>query len=296
MSVKIRLRRMGKKKQPHYRIVVTDTRAPRDGRFVEILGYYNPIKHPAALRVDLERVEYWVGRGAILSPTVGSLVSKARAGGDDTVALVGAGADGDASAAASAANGASAEAASDAGDSAEVEAAADDADADEPAAADDPDADAPGAADDAEEAAAAVAEAADAAQTDVAEDPAAEAAKAPPPRNPRTPTTRPTTTRPQPRKPPRPPPPRNPRTRPKRPQPTLKTAKRKLPTTETPELDRGRPSPLPRGGSPQQGPRDEGRTLHLAADGLPRKPLHSPGPCTFPATKTARTRRPPCPN
>lgn len=88
MSVKIRLRRLGKKKQPHYRIVVTDSRAPRDGRFVENLGYYNPVPDPALLKVDLERVDYWLGEGAITSPTVGSLVTKARVGGDESVALV----------------------------------------------------------------------------------------------------------------------------------------------------------------------------------------------------------------
>lgn len=88
MSVKIRLRRMGKKKQPHYRIVVADSRSPRDGRFVENVGYYNPIPDPALLRVDLERVDFWLGEGAIASRTVGSLISKARAGGDDSVALV----------------------------------------------------------------------------------------------------------------------------------------------------------------------------------------------------------------
>ena len=88
MSVKIRLRRMGKKKQPHYRIVVADSRSPRDGRFVENVGYYNPIREPALLKVDLDRVDYWLGEGAIASPTVGSLVSKARVGGDDSVALV----------------------------------------------------------------------------------------------------------------------------------------------------------------------------------------------------------------
>lgn len=88
MSVKIRLRRMGKKKQPHYRIVVADSRSPRDGRFVENLGYYNPIPDPALLRVDLERVDYWLGEGAITSPTVGNLVTKARAGGDESVAIV----------------------------------------------------------------------------------------------------------------------------------------------------------------------------------------------------------------
>lgn len=90
MSVKIRLRRMGKKKQPHYRIVVADSRSPRDGRFVEILGYYNPITRPARLRVDLNRVDYWLGEGAIASPTVSSLVAKARIGGDGKVALAGA--------------------------------------------------------------------------------------------------------------------------------------------------------------------------------------------------------------
>lgn len=95
MSVKIRLRRMGKKKQPHYRIVVADSRSPRDGRFVENLGYYNPVSQPARLRVDLERVDYWLGEGAIASRTVGNLLSRARAGGDGKVALVG---DGDGSA------------------------------------------------------------------------------------------------------------------------------------------------------------------------------------------------------
>ena len=79
---------MGKKKQPQYRIVVADSRAPRDGRFVENLGYYNPIPDPAQLRVDLDRVDYWLGEGAIASRTVGNLVTKARAGGDDAVALV----------------------------------------------------------------------------------------------------------------------------------------------------------------------------------------------------------------
>lgn len=78
---------MGKKKQPHYRIVVADSRAPRDGRFVENLGYYNPVPDPARLVVDLERVDYWVGRGAVASATVKSLVAKARAGGDAKVAL-----------------------------------------------------------------------------------------------------------------------------------------------------------------------------------------------------------------
>ena len=114
MSVKIRLRRMGKKKQPHYRIVATDSRAPRDGRFVENLGYYHPIHHPATLSVDLERVDYWVGRGAILSPTVRSLVSKAKAGGDEMVALAGAVTDADAGTDGVAANGTAGESAAQA--------------------------------------------------------------------------------------------------------------------------------------------------------------------------------------
>lgn len=87
MSVKIRLRRMGKKRQPHYRIVVADSQAPRDGRFVENLGYYSPLTSPARLVVDLDRVDYWIGEGAITSDTVSNLVTKARSGGDKTVAL-----------------------------------------------------------------------------------------------------------------------------------------------------------------------------------------------------------------
>ena len=93
MSVKIRLRRMGKKKQPHYRIVVADSKSPRDGRFVENLGYYNPLTQPARLVLDLERVDYWIGEGAEASDTVSNLVTRARAGGDDTVALGGLDAD-----------------------------------------------------------------------------------------------------------------------------------------------------------------------------------------------------------
>ena len=87
MSIKIRLRRMGRKKQPHYRIVVADTDAPRDGRFVESLGYYKPLTHPARLVLDLERVEYWEQQGAQPSNTVANLVKRARAGGGDWVAL-----------------------------------------------------------------------------------------------------------------------------------------------------------------------------------------------------------------
>lgn len=78
---------MGRKKQAHYRIVVADSASPRDGRFVETLGYYKPLSDPARLIVDLERVDHWLGEGASPSGTVKSLISKARAGGDSTVAV-----------------------------------------------------------------------------------------------------------------------------------------------------------------------------------------------------------------
>ncbi|MFH1151218.1 MAG: 30S ribosomal protein S16 [Actinomycetota bacterium] len=64
MLVKIRLRRMGKKKQPSYRIVVADSRAPRDGRYVESLGYYNPMTDPSTIELNGERALYWLGEGA----------------------------------------------------------------------------------------------------------------------------------------------------------------------------------------------------------------------------------------
>ena len=87
MSVRIRLRRIGRKKQPYYRVVVTDSRAPRDGAYLEAVGFYNPRTKPAELRLSLERVDAWVAQGAGLSETVASLVNKARKGGDPSVAL-----------------------------------------------------------------------------------------------------------------------------------------------------------------------------------------------------------------
>ena len=87
MPTRIRLRRMGRKKKPHYRIVVADSASPRDGRFVETLGYYKPLSHPARLVLDLERVDHWISEGANPSGTVKSLISRARRGGDATVAL-----------------------------------------------------------------------------------------------------------------------------------------------------------------------------------------------------------------
>lgn len=76
--LRIRLSRHGAKKDPHYRVVVTDRRSPRDGRFVEIVGYYNPAIRPVRLRLDLERVDYWVGQGAQPSATVQGLVNRVR--------------------------------------------------------------------------------------------------------------------------------------------------------------------------------------------------------------------------
>jgi len=87
MSVRIRLRRMGRKKQPHYRVVVADGAAPRDGRFIENLGYYRPQSSPARLVLDLDRFDYWVKQGAQPSNTVRSLAGKARRGGDGKVAI-----------------------------------------------------------------------------------------------------------------------------------------------------------------------------------------------------------------
>jgi small subunit ribosomal protein S16 len=78
---------MGRKKQAHYRIVVADSASPRDGRFVETLGYFKPLSDPARLIVDLEKADEWIGKGAELSETVRSLLNRARKGGDATVAL-----------------------------------------------------------------------------------------------------------------------------------------------------------------------------------------------------------------
>jgi small subunit ribosomal protein S16 len=76
---------MGRKKAPHFRIVVADSASPRDGRFVETLGYYKPTYEPARIVLDLERVDHWIGQGALPSDTVASLLRKARRGGDDSV-------------------------------------------------------------------------------------------------------------------------------------------------------------------------------------------------------------------
>ena len=64
MAVKIRLRRMGAKKAPFYRVVVADSRSPRDGRFIEEIGYYNPITEPAEIKIDEEKATKWINNGA----------------------------------------------------------------------------------------------------------------------------------------------------------------------------------------------------------------------------------------
>ena len=79
MSVKIRLKRMGMKKKPFYRVVVADERSPRDGRFIEEIGTYDPLSETNSLRVDLERAKYWIANGAQPTDTVRGLLKKAEA-------------------------------------------------------------------------------------------------------------------------------------------------------------------------------------------------------------------------
>jgi len=74
--VKIRLRRMGAKKSPFYRIIVADSRSPRDGRFIEEVGYYNPMTEPITLKVEEEKVQKWLASGAQPTETVKSLLTK----------------------------------------------------------------------------------------------------------------------------------------------------------------------------------------------------------------------------
>ena len=77
--VKIRLRRMGAKKAPFYRIVVADSRYPRDGRFIEEIGFYNPTVNPTDLKVDVDRAQAWIKTGAQPTETVRDLLKKAGA-------------------------------------------------------------------------------------------------------------------------------------------------------------------------------------------------------------------------
>ncbi|MEL7602869.1 MAG: 30S ribosomal protein S16 [Bacillota bacterium] len=77
--LKIRLRRMGAKKAPFYRVIVADSRAPRDGAFVEEIGYYNPLVHPAEIKVDNEKAVDWMKKGAQPTDTVRALLKKSGA-------------------------------------------------------------------------------------------------------------------------------------------------------------------------------------------------------------------------
>jgi small subunit ribosomal protein S16 len=77
--VKLRLTRKGGKKHAFYRIIAADSRSPRDGRFIEQIGYYDPMKDPIDLKLDLARVDYWIGHGAQPTDTVGRLITRARA-------------------------------------------------------------------------------------------------------------------------------------------------------------------------------------------------------------------------
>jgi small subunit ribosomal protein S16 len=76
MSVKIRLKRMGMKKKPFYRVVVADIRSPRDGRFIEEIGYYDPMTEPATIKIDAEAAKKWLGNGAQPTDTARVLLKK----------------------------------------------------------------------------------------------------------------------------------------------------------------------------------------------------------------------------
>lgn len=78
MAVKLRLTRVGKTKQPQYRIVAADSRSPRDGRFIEILGHYNPRTEPSTLKVDTDKVDKWLAEGARPTERVAKLIEIAR--------------------------------------------------------------------------------------------------------------------------------------------------------------------------------------------------------------------------
>ena len=75
--VKIRLKRVGAKKQPFYRVVVADSRSPRNGRFIEEIGYYNPLTNPAEIKIDAEKATKWIANGAQPTETVKALLKKA---------------------------------------------------------------------------------------------------------------------------------------------------------------------------------------------------------------------------
>ena len=76
MAVKIRLRRMGAKRAPFYRVVVADSRYPRDGRFIEEIGYFNPMTEPAEVKIDADKAKKWIANGAQPTDTVKSILKK----------------------------------------------------------------------------------------------------------------------------------------------------------------------------------------------------------------------------
>jgi len=74
LAIKIRLRRTGRKKQPSYRLVVTDVRSPRDGKFIEIVGHFKPLMNPPIVQVDMEKIKSWIQKGAKPTETVQNLL------------------------------------------------------------------------------------------------------------------------------------------------------------------------------------------------------------------------------
>jgi small subunit ribosomal protein S16 len=82
LAVRIRLTRVGATKRPSYRVVAIDSRRPRDGRSLEILGFYDPLTDPATVRIDAERLNAWIAKGALPSQTVGKLMRQAGIGSD----------------------------------------------------------------------------------------------------------------------------------------------------------------------------------------------------------------------
>ena len=79
MAVKIRLTRMGDKKSPFYRVVVADSTSPRDGQYIDLLGTYNPLTNPAEIKIDSEKAQAWIKKGAQPTPTVKALLEKSGA-------------------------------------------------------------------------------------------------------------------------------------------------------------------------------------------------------------------------
>ncbi len=79
MAVHIRLRRTGTTRKPAYRVVVADSRAARDGKFIEVLGHYNPLTNPPTIKIEVEKAQAWINKGAQPSNTVKNLLARARA-------------------------------------------------------------------------------------------------------------------------------------------------------------------------------------------------------------------------